>query len=280
VRWSSTATHRAFSGTGQPCFLCSSCTHSLQYSSQPDRRTSLNLTERTTGGLHEFVADRLTTLFPNRDARILDVGCGTGALLARLHTLGFKHLCGIDIDPPEALPGITFVPCDLDNFNTPLDAASVDLAVAVEVVEHVENIGGLLQELSRLLSPDGLILLTTPNVHSVEARLRFLLASHLKQFDAIGDPTHVTPIFLFPFTRILKRHGFSIIDASGYPQDGSSPTSRLSLRMLAKLARFFGAKDAPSGDTLYMLVGRSEDSGFSTNFETKRHDLTAHYKSN
>jgi SAM-dependent methyltransferase len=240
----------------------------------------LNLSERTTGGLHEFVADRLTKLFPDRNPRILDIGCGTGALLVRLRTLGFKHLCGIDIDPPEALPGISFLPCDLDNFTVPLEAGTVDLAMAVEVIEHIENIGGLLQELSRLLSSNGLLLLTTPNVHSVEARLRFLLARNLKQFDAIGDPTHISPIFLFPFQRILKRHGFFIIEVSGFPQDGSSPTSRPSLRLLAKVARLLGAKDAPSGDTLYLLVGRSEDPGFASSFEAKKQDLTAHYTRN
>jgi len=240
----------------------------------------VNLSERTTGGLHEFVAERLIKIVPRRDARILDVGCGTGALLVRLRTLGFKHLCGIDIDPPEAQAGIKFVPCDLDNFSTPFEAGTVDLALAVEVIEHIENIGGLFQELSRLLGPNGLILLTTPNVHSVEARVRYLLTGNLKQFDAIGDPTHVTPIFRFPFERTLRRHGFFVVDAWGFPKDGSSLTSRSSTRLLANVARFFGAKDAPAGDSLCMLVGRSTDTGIATSAEQKRQALTTHYKSN
>jgi 2-polyprenyl-3-methyl-5-hydroxy-6-metoxy-1,4-benzoquinol methylase len=124
----------------------------------------VNLSERTTGGLHEFVAKRLIEIVPERDARILDVGCGTGALLARLRTLGFKHLYGIDIDPPESQEGIEFVACDLDSLNAPIEAGTVDLALAVEVIEHIENIGGLFQGLSRLLRPSGLILLTTPKM--------------------------------------------------------------------------------------------------------------------
>lgn len=238
----------------------------------------MDLAERTSGGLHEFVVDRLTKLVPNRDARILDVGCGTGALLVRLRTLGFHRLFGIDIAPPTALPGIEFLQFDLDNCKTPLEAGSIDLAVAVEAFEHVENLGGLLQELSRLLGPAGLILLTTPNVQSVEARIRFLLTGKLKQFDAIGDPTHVTPIFRVPFERILKRHGFSVIEAWGHPEDGSSPTSRRSLRMLAEAARFFGLKDAPAGDTLCMLLKRTGDSEQAGNAKRKRDHLTAHYK--
>ena len=125
----------------------------------------MSLSERTTTGLHEFLAERLIKVAPERDASILDIGCGTGALLVRLRTLGFNRLCGIDIDPPEGLPGIKFFQCDLDNFNTPLEAGTIDFALAVEVVEHVENIGGLLQELSRLLAQNGKFLLTTPNLH-------------------------------------------------------------------------------------------------------------------
>ena len=237
----------------------------------------MSLSERTTTGLHEFIAERLIKVAPERDVSILDVGCGTGALLVRLRALGFKRLCGIDIDPPEALPGINFFQCDLDNFNTPLEAGTIDFALAVEVVEHVENIGGLLQELSRLLAPNGQFLLTTPNLHSVEAKVRFLLSGNLKQFDTIGDPTHVSPVFRFPFERILKRHGFFVIDAWGYPKDGTSLTSRPSLRLLAKAARFFGAKDEPAGDNLCMLVGRSADTRFAINAEQKRQNLTSHY---
>jgi hypothetical protein len=106
-----------------------------------------------------------------------------------------------------------------------------------------------------------------------------LLTGNLKQFDAIGDPTHITPIFRFPFERILRRHGFVIIDSWGFPIDGSSLTSRYSTRLLANVARFLGAKDAPAGDSLCMLVGRGTDIGIAKDAEQKRQALTAHYTS-
>jgi 2-polyprenyl-3-methyl-5-hydroxy-6-metoxy-1,4-benzoquinol methylase len=239
----------------------------------------VDLSERTSGKVHEFVAERLIKLAPERDAKILDVGCGTGALLVRLHTFGFKNLYGVDIAPPLNLKGgINFFECDLDNFNVPLEAGTVDLALAVEVIEHIENIGQLLQELSRLLRPNGSIMLTTPNVHSVEARVRYLLTGNLKQFDVLGDPTHVTPIFQFPFERILRRHGFFVIEAWGFPIDGSNLTYGSSARFLANMARLFGAKDAPRGDILCMLIGQDKDIGIARNAEQKRQALTAHYK--
>lgn len=249
----------------------------LSISLNGSMQASLGLTERTTGGLHKFVTDLVIQLVPHRDVKILDLGCGTGALLSRLQALGFQRLVGIDIDPPSILPGIELFQSDLDNCKTTLEAGSIDLVIAVEVFEHIENIGSLLQELSRLLGPTGYILMTTPNVHSVEARVRYLLTGLLKQFDAIGDPTHVNPIFRVPFERILKRHGFLVIDSWGHPEDGSSPTSRRGLRFIAKVARLFGVKGEPAGDTLCMLLGRTSDWEQSGSPQQKRENLTAHY---
>jgi hypothetical protein len=58
---------------------------------------------------------------------------------------------------------------------------------------------------------------TTPNLHSAQAKLLFALGDRLKQFDAKGDPTHITPIVLFPFTRLLNRHGLTVLESWGFP---------------------------------------------------------------
>lgn len=52
------------------------------------------LTERTIGGLHDFLARFPPPLAP--DARILDIGGGTGAWLERFRALGFSRLEGVD----------------------------------------------------------------------------------------------------------------------------------------------------------------------------------------
>ena len=41
--------------------------------------------------------------------------------------------------------------------------------------------------------------------------------------------------------------------------------------------RFLGAKDAPAGDSLCMLVGRDSGSRIANNSEQKRDALTSHY---
>jgi 2-polyprenyl-3-methyl-5-hydroxy-6-metoxy-1,4-benzoquinol methylase len=100
--------------------------------------------ERANAGLHPHITERLQTLVPQRDARIVDVGSGSGSMLGRLAAAGYSDLHGIDIvRPREADPGIGFTACDLDELHTAFESASVDMIVSVEVFEHIENLGSL-----------------------------------------------------------------------------------------------------------------------------------------
>lgn len=235
-----------------------------------------DLQERANAGLHEHVARRVRALLPELGACVLDVGCGSGALLQRLARLGYGNLVGLDIAPPaSALPGIRYLACDLDDCRTPLPDGSVQLALAVEVLEHIENSGSLLQELARVMAPDALLLATTPNLHSLQARLRFLMLGRLKQFDEIGDPTHITPVFEFPFRRMLARHGLEVVERWGFPLDGSSPTSRPGLNALARVVSWFGPRGDPAGDQLCLLI-RKQPAGTRPG-QDKRQAVTAHY---
>ena len=107
---------------------------------------------------------------------------------------------------------------------------------------------------------------TTSNLHSAQAKLLFALGDRLKQFDAKGDPIHITPIVPFPFTRLLNRHGLTVLESRGFPLDASSPTSRPAMRFSVQ------------GDNLCLLVQRSGAGHCSTTGNsTKAAVLTAHY---
>lgn len=237
----------------------------------------MNPAERANAGLHPHIVGRIAALRPDKAARILDVGCGTGAMLRALASKGYSNLRGLDIAPPlESVAGVSFLACDLDACATPFEASSQDLIVSVEVFEHIENMGALLTEISRLLAADGHLLVTTPNVHSIEARLRFLLLGRLKQFDPIGDPTHISPVFLHPFTLLLRRHSLEIVESWGFPVDGTSPTSRTALRIAARLTKLMGLPASIAGDQLCLLIRRKPNASASAPLD-KKAALTAHY---
>ena len=101
-------------------------------------------------------------------ARILDIGCGAGYGTAEL--AGPARLAiGIDLSPEATaharaaypLPQIRFVPASATAL--PFADASFHLITAFEVIEHLEDWRSLLAEARRVLHPNGIFLVSTPN---------------------------------------------------------------------------------------------------------------------
>jgi 2-polyprenyl-3-methyl-5-hydroxy-6-metoxy-1,4-benzoquinol methylase len=128
---------------------------------------------RALDGTHERVVENALR-YVSAGARALDLGAGSGALAERLQAAGFR-VTAADITNYFELT-TEFVKLDLNDpgFERAL-SSEFDLITAVEVVEHLENPTAFLRSICRLLKPNGVAILTTPNVENVPARLKFLL---------------------------------------------------------------------------------------------------------
>ena len=118
-----------------------------------------------------------------------------------------------------------FVAQDFDqaDFARRLGVASFDLVVAVEVIAHVASPINFLRNIATLLSPEGVAVITTPNVDSLPARLKFLVKGNLRMMDKGSDATHISPIFSDLLRRqFLPRAGLQLREhllspPKGYP---------------------------------------------------------------
>jgi len=103
---------------------------------------------------------------------VLDAPCGDGSLAATLRQAGYDAH-GVDINAAGAgLLGPAYHDADL-NGRLPFAAASVDVALSIEGIEHLENRFAYLRELRRVLKPQGTLILTTPNIVGLRSRVRF-----------------------------------------------------------------------------------------------------------
>ena len=215
---------------------------------------STSLKERAVFGLHDSLISKASKL-TDHSSPVLDLGCGSGAWLERLARNGFSNLSGIDQDVSQISSTVGhFVQGDLDGAAPwPVPGNSYKLITAIEVIEHLSNIGNFLAQAKQLLDKDGYLLLTTPNILSLAARLRLLVQADMKQFGKLGDQTHLFPVVLGTFPRLLARHDLQMVDYWGYPADGKTLTSRGVVNWAARLLRGFLPEPVP-GDVLCMLV--------------------------
>ena len=105
--------------------------------------------------------------------RVLDAACGSGYGSAMLAEVA-GSVIGIDISgeavgyaranyAAAAAAGAEIDFSEGDCLALPLNDHSIDVAVAFEIVEHIRDAAGFLRELRRVLRPDGLLILSTPN---------------------------------------------------------------------------------------------------------------------
>lgn len=101
-----------------------------------------------------------------RRARILDVGCGTGLLLAELQRRGFRNLIGVDLSP-------RMIEKARQNFNGPLQIADIyqlpfenesfDAVIVSSVLHHLPDVPRALKEIDRILQCYGLLFVREPH---------------------------------------------------------------------------------------------------------------------
>ncbi|MGH8378502.1 MAG: class I SAM-dependent methyltransferase [Gammaproteobacteria bacterium] len=104
--------------------------------------------------------------------RLLDIGCGNGAFLARARDMGWQ-VVGCEPDR-EAIMTCRALGLDVragDAFMPDLDNERFDVITLSHVIEHVHNPVALLARVYGLLRPGGLLWLATPNPASLGLRV-------------------------------------------------------------------------------------------------------------
>jgi SAM-dependent methyltransferase len=93
--------------------------------------------------------------------QVLEVGCATGELLHALGDTGIRSV-GVDINAFAVRKVRSAAPVTADALRLPFPDATFDALISTHVIEHVASVGGFLEELMRVLRPDGKLFLAYP----------------------------------------------------------------------------------------------------------------------
>jgi SAM-dependent methyltransferase len=105
------------------------------------------------------------------DAKILDVGCGSGALACELAIHGFRDVQGIDPYLPEEIPRSGTSPRLRRVGLSEISGESFDLILLTHVLEHVQDPPATIRMIAALLGPRGVCRVEVPVADSEAARV-------------------------------------------------------------------------------------------------------------
>lgn len=221
----------------------------------------------STEKIYHAVLESLRRQSIRRRINYLDIGAGSGELIKQVRN-ELDILACKACDYTDKLMSIPEQKVDIINLNKqtlPYHDGSFDLVTATEVIEHIENPRFLLREVSRVLKPGGIFVLSTPNVLNLNSRLRYLWFGFPELFGPLSlrdrmlesCAGHISPVSYFYLHHGLHEAKFAEVslDVDRFQRSGLAKLMLLALPLMS----------------LSFLISRREIRKYNTIDETNRH---------
>lgn len=171
-----------------------------------------------------------------KNARVLDIGCGTGEIDTIIKNTFESIVYGLDINKiavEKARQNGVVAKIGNVEQEWPFNNSSMDSVLCIQMIEHLVNPDFFLQESKRVLKKNGTVVITTPNLAAWFNRLLLFLGyqpfytevstidktlglSFTKGMTRNSEPMgHLRCFTLKALKEILELHGFKIIAIKG-----------------------------------------------------------------
>jgi cyclopropane fatty-acyl-phospholipid synthase-like methyltransferase len=201
----------------------------------------------------------ISSYFPKeREVKILDLGCGHGALIYFAQKMGYHNISGVDCSPEQVASakqlGIEEVQeADLMNTLNSLPQDLLDVVISYDVIEHFkkDELLPFVAEVLRVLKTGGFWIIHIPNGESI-----------FSNNVLYGDFTHELAFTRTSITQLLKASGFKQVKCFEEcpPVNGFKGAIRYVLwKFIRGILKFYLAVETG---------GMGKDSIFSQNFIT------------
>ncbi len=143
------------------------------------------------------------------NSRVLDIGCGIGAVGKKLNNEKNCHMIGIDTIDVSELEGYNHY-MSLDIQNVEFNYNKFDYIILGDVLEHLDHPFDVLLKVRKWLNPEGKILISVPNVANWKIRLSLLFGNFDYTNSGIMDTTHKRFYTRKTITKLIESAGLDI----------------------------------------------------------------------
>jgi len=157
----------------------------------------------------------LIELIPKGTRRILDVGCSVGKTGEMLVEKGFEEIFGVEIDSKAAEQAKPFykevIVGDVEKDILPFSKSFFDCILYGDVLEHLVNPWRVLMNHKEILSDDGVIICSIPNIRFYRV-LKSLFFKGRWDYTPLGilDRTHLRFFTLKTIEDMFRETGFEM----------------------------------------------------------------------
>jgi len=161
--------------------------------------------------LQKNFLDRMKTLDKYKQEshkRLFEIGCAYGFFLDAVKDK-FESASGVDISADAVSYAVGELGADAEAGNyLSMEINPYDVCCMWDTIEHVCEPERFVEKISKEISPDGLLAITTSDISSLNAKIRG------KKWRQIHPPTHLHYFSVATLSRLLNRFGFSVIHVS------------------------------------------------------------------
>jgi len=156
-----------------------------------------------------------------QEKSVLDFGCATGHLSKILKEEYNCEVTGLEINRDDAEKArehckeVIIGDLDILDWCEELSGYSFDVAIFADVLEHLKDPKAILENTKNLLTENGYILVSVPNVANISVRLELLLGGFEYEDLGILDSSHLKYFTAKTIIQLIEDAGF-FIDSFDY----------------------------------------------------------------
>ena len=140
--------------------------------------------------------------------KLFEIGCAYGFFLD-IAQKQFTKAIGADISADAVSYAVNSLGVSAEAGNyLEMDVEQYDVCCMWDTIEHVREPDKFIKKISTEMSRDGLLAITTGDIGSLNARIRG------KKWRQIHPPTHLHYFSVATLSKLLERHGFTVVHVS------------------------------------------------------------------